>query len=188
MPCTPLRTPAGVPLRVRSRHASRPFPSLSLASPMPHPEGFSGQTLTLRRTSAASRKVFAENCLGRPVQGVFLATCAARLSPGLSGRPVSGCRRLYRSNSPTSSFFRGIFALFCGFFAVPSQVADAEGAFFGTFLSLRGAEARLTWRGGRFTEAGLIVRPPGRWGGGAVSCPETFQAKAGSGGATRGAV
>ena len=35
-----------------------------------------------------------------------------------------------------------------------------------TFLSLRGAEARLGLRSCRFAEAGLIVRPPGGWGGG----------------------
>ena len=57
--------------RRRPRHASRPFPSLSLSSPMLHPEGCTRwRVLQLRRSIQKVSKL--ENCLARPCLALLL--------------------------------------------------------------------------------------------------------------------
>ena len=84
--------------RRRPRHASRPFPSLSLSSPAPHPEGCTRwRVFQLRRSTQKVCKL--ENCLAR------LASRFSFEPLSLSSCTVSVCRESYQNRRRTSSQF-----------------------------------------------------------------------------------
>ena len=129
VPCNLAPKPRRVSSRRRPRHASRPFPSLSLSSLALHPEGCTRWRVSqLRRSTQKVRKL--ENCLAR------LASRFSFEPLSLSSCTVSVCRELYLNPHDTSSQFLKKFSLFCQIFHKPLKIQRKNFAIFYTKMRI----------------------------------------------------
>ena len=107
VPCNPAPKFRRTSSRRRPRHASRPFPSLSFASPAPHPEGcirWRASQLSL----GATESPLVKNCLARPP----LSVACFSVSLSSFGLHRVGVPRSIHESSPNVKL---IFQKFCIF-------------------------------------------------------------------------